>query len=330
MRRTILKPLKTFAMVGFSIALLFFLGRYIYLRWQEVRQVNVQIQAFPLIISLGLLMGFYLLYSQSWLLLLRWLRSDISSVPQIRLYRLFFSSFITRYLPAGKLLNIGSRIELLQREIGGRAVGAISIFYEQFYLISCAFLIAWFALLDHPFRYTIPWSAQYPVVVIIVGTFLSLLVLLLPAEVLQLTDRFIKLPPLPDLSVRLTTGQRMEYFFRFLFVNIAQGSAVFFMIRSIYSSHQFQLKEFVVIVAAYPLSRVIGQLTAIFPGGLGIREGAFAFILGPILPIQPVVVSASLFRLVSIAIELCILGALIGLGRTDRFNKVRKPPPAQY
>ena len=45
------------------------------------------------------------------------------------------------------------------------------------------------------------------------------------------------------------------------------------------------------------------------------REGVFAVLLGPFLPVQAIILSAAIIRLVSVLMELAIVAFLYALGR---------------
>jgi uncharacterized membrane protein YbhN (UPF0104 family) len=104
--------------------------------------------------------------------------------------------------------------------------------------------------------------------------------------------------------------QRVELLVRFVAVNLAQGAGAYFVLWAIYPQLNAIPGIFLVTAAAYPLGRVAGQLAPLVPGGLGVREGAFIFLMGSLLPVQPLILCAAIFRFESVVIELAILVAL--------------------
>lgn len=303
------------------LAALYFLGRYVYLRWVEVSRVEISFLPVPALVALVPLLGFYFGYSQSWQRLLSWISHGSIALDQLVLYRVFFVSFVSRYLPAGSVIQLGGRVELLKREGGRRKLGVQSLYYEQLYLIGGAGLLAWFVVVVHPLPWLPAWLTGVGLPGLGVGLALCVLMLTAPDAVLHLAGRL-----LPSVSSRmagvvltpLRFVQRIELLGRFLAVNLAQGAAAYFVLWAIYPQANAIPGIFLVTAAAYPLSRVAGQLAPLVPGGIGVREGAFTFLLGPLLPVQPLILCAAIFRFVSVVLELGILAALTGMVRWRR------------
>ncbi len=80
-------------------------------------------------------LDFNMFYSFSWQTTLRLMDGRGRLPTTLDLHRIFFLSFITRYLPAGSVVNIGGRVELFRRLGGRRSKGLQSIYYEQLSLI---------------------------------------------------------------------------------------------------------------------------------------------------------------------------------------------------
>ena len=83
------------------------------------------------------------------------------------------------------------------------------------------------------------------------------------------------------------------------------------MVRSVYPPLGQASGLVYLIVAAYLGGRLTGQLAAPVPGGIGVREGAFAFFVSLYVPVQAAVISGSLFRLASMVMESAIAGGLL-------------------
>jgi hypothetical protein len=302
-------------------AALYFLGRYVYLRWREVGQVDITLLVGPLLVSLVLLLAFYFGYSQSWQRLLNWMSEGAVGLNPIVLYRIFFVSFLSRYLPAGSVIQLGGRVELLKREGGRRKLGAQSLYYEQLYLIGGAGILAWLVLMLRPVTWLPSWLTGFSILSVGAGLVLCGVMLTAPDAILRLAGKV-----LPSVSRRLSGVvltplgliQRLELLVRFLAVNLAQGAAAYFVLWSIYPQANSIPGVFLVTAAAYPLGRVAGQLAPLVPGGIGVREGAFAFLLGSLLPVQPLILCAAIFRFTSVLMELAILAILTAVERIRR------------
>jgi uncharacterized membrane protein YbhN (UPF0104 family) len=301
-------------------AALFLLGRYVYFRWREVSQVEITLLWTPLLFSLVLLFFFYFGYSQTWQRMLNWISADSVNLDRLALYRVFFLSFISRYLPAGSLIQLSGRVELLKKEGGRRKLGVQSLYYEQLYLIGGAGLLAWLAVLIRPVPWLPSWLTGLSLPGVGIGLLLCAILLTAPDALLRFARRV-----LPSISSRmagvvfppLRPSQRLELLTRFLLVNLAQGGAAYFVLWAIYPQTTTIPGIFLVTAAAYPLGRVAGQLAPLVPGGIGVREGTFTFLLGSLLPVQPVILCAALFRFISVLME---LGILVTLSVAERLR----------
>ena len=156
-RSSLMKLCKQAVQGGLVLGALFFLGRYVYLRWLDVSQVEIGFLVGPLLLGLLLLLGFYFGYSQSWQRMLNWISSEAVNLDRLVLYRVFFVSFVSRYLPAGSLIQLSGRVELLKREGGRRKLGVQSLYYEQLYLIGGAGLLTWLVVVVRP----VPWLPSW-------------------------------------------------------------------------------------------------------------------------------------------------------------------------
>lgn len=304
------------------LAGLAFLGWIIYLRWQEVQDFEFTFNIIPFLGGLSALFFFYGLYSQSWKRILYWLSTEPLPISSLRQSRIFFAAFITRYLPAGKLINIGTRIELLHREGGSRLLGAESLIIEQIYLIGTTILLAWLAYLHTPITF-FNLDLEFVHYLVISGGLVFLIVLVIgPAKLLlQVMNRFSV--STHTLSTELSVSKRLDVFLRFLFVNILQGTSITLILWSVFPAMNLGQVPLFWLIVAYPVSRFVGQIASIMPGGLGIREGVYVFILSGYLPVQPLLVASALMRLFSILMEVLILASL---SLAIRLRESQQPP----
>ena len=74
------------------------------------------------------------------------------------------------------------------------------------------------------------------------------------------------------------------------------------------------LAAYPLVVASVALATVAGFVIAVFPGGLGVREGVLMYALGPALGTDLAVVSALVLRLVWVAAEFVAALAVGPLG----------------
>ena len=68
----------------------------------------------------------------------------------------------------------------------------------------------------------------------------------------------------------------------------------------------FSPLDWFVILAAYPVARLVGQLSVVVPGGVGVREGAYVLILLPVLDSGVTTSAAAWMRLLSLIPEIAL------------------------
>ncbi len=328
MGRKLLKALTRPLQIIFSLALIIYLTRYIVLRWHEVSAVGLSFDFLPILCASGLLILFYLIYSLTWIRLLRWIQdvSNGTDFSGIMLLRIFFVTFITRYLPAGTLWNVSGKIEMLKREGLRRAIGFTSVLFEQIYLASGTILLASVAFLSYPKEALPAFVIPYRTLLSIAGIAFCLLTLIVPDWILRISSRFLHKPILESTSNELTPSRRTGAFLRFVAANLAQGLAGMLVLTAIYPAWSDRPDLIPVVISAYPFSRLIGQIFAFVPGGIGVREGSFILVLGPLLPVESLLAAAASMRLISVFIELIMLGSILLLDR----SRVNHTPDMGY
>lgn len=296
------------------LLILVFLGRYAYLRWQEVREVELSLSIPHAAAGFGALFLFYLFFSWTWQRILNMNKARPENAPSSAIYRAFFLAFVTRYLPAGNVLTIGGRVEFHHRLGGSRSRVLESVYYEQLYLTVGAFVLGLGAyvtagggLLPPSWWGTLAW---FIALVALVGT---TIVAAGAEKALRVGVRLFGINRLNHLGMQLEPLNKLELVGRFLLINLLQGGSAFLMLWSVYPALDLGFATVLVVVAAYPMSRFVGQMVAVIPGGLGIREGAYTFVLGALMPVQPVLVSAALLRLGSVVLEFVLLGVMTTL-----------------
>jgi uncharacterized membrane protein YbhN (UPF0104 family) len=256
------------------------------------------------IASFLVLLLFYVLFSATWRRNLVIVGADLAGLSWLQLHKVFIYAFLTRYLPAGNVVTIGSRVGLFKSIGGSGSKGFEAVYHEQVYLTLGSFVLTMAALAMAPPE-TLPALAARYRWLIVIGLGLSVIALGLATDwVLGVVSRFIPISALDHLGVSLSLANKAELLGRFLVINVLQGGAAALAVRAVFPALPSHFSTVALIIAAYPLSRFIGQVAAVVPGGLGIREGAFVFFLGSLLPVQPLLLGGALIRLFSVLIEL--------------------------
>ncbi len=315
MVRELLSKARVPLQIAFLLLLAAFVARSVYLRWDELRALQVTLHPAWAIAGTVFTVVFTFMLSLNWQWLLRRLSLAASQLPALGLHRAFLTSFLTRYLPAGALVNIGGKVELLKRQGPSRSVGLESVLYEIVFLMGGGLFLAWVAFLVEPAPWLLgDWQPVYPVLMVIVAAG-CILCFSVPDRLL-LWGRSVIRRETPEISsARLTWGERAVAFVLYTVANLLQGIAVLCLLFAVYPAMVPDPGVMLHVIAAYPIGRLVGQATPFAPGGIGVREAAFTFLVMPWLPVEPVVISATLMRLVSVLVEIAAALLVIGLDR---------------
>jgi hypothetical protein len=288
-----------------------YLGWLIYNRWLDVRDVKLTFELAPFLVGCVLLLAFNISYSFSWQTTLRLMIGRGNLPTSLDLHRAFFLSFITRYLPAGNVVNVGGRVELFKRLGGRRSKGLQSIYYEQLSLIVGVAIIGLIGLHFYDVEGLPTWLTDRRDIAILLLSAGAMAAYLSADLIIVHAPHWMRLDRIKTIWEPLSLGKKTLLLFQFGVVNLAQGAAVYWMLRAVYPGLANEPGLTYLAVSGYLVGRLVGQLAAFIPGGIGIREGAFTFLLSPYIPVQAAVVGASLFRLASMVMEAVIAGGLV-------------------
>lgn len=313
--RQLLNRLFRFLQVLLALAVVGYLGLLIYRRWQDVKDVQLTFLWIPFLAGCAMLALFYVLYSFCWQVTLHLMDPAGWRPRRLDLNRIFFVSFITRYLPAGSVVNIGGRVELFKR-LGGRRSRALqSIYYEQMSLILGVMVTGLVGLHFYTVKGLPGWLVEQRDLFLVVLS-LGAMAAYFGADLLIVhAPGWMRLGRLQAVWTPVSLKSKAIIWVIFSVVNFAQGGAVYWMLRSVYPGLVDVPGITFLVIAAYLVGRLAGQLAAVIPGGIGVREGAFTFLISAYAPVQAAVVSASVFRLASMVMEALIAGGLVLVSR---------------
>jgi len=206
-------------------------------------------------------------------------------------YRIWALSNIAKYLP-GKVWHILGRMVLYP---GGKLVVMESIVLEMGAVMIAGFWVMLFTLFVTPLQ--IPVSR---IVILILGALTLPFILkpLLLQKVIRYPLEKIKKEPFPSSPLPFSTLSFLTIFLISIFFWISYGIGYFLILKSIglYSS-PFLLS------GVYAASWTLGYISLITPGGLGVREGVFVFLLKGFLPLGIPALLAILGRMVILLTE---------------------------
>ena len=220
----------------------------------------------------------------------------------------FFKSLLARYTP-GQVWQIVVRAESLAKHHIPRKETMRSVLYEQL-----DFIIATIAytLIFSPFFIANLLGKISPLFFLIIFPCVITLVsfwLFAPQKIIAFVNtNFSKIfgrKKLEPLKIRGSILHWQFGFFLFFIVVCLQGMILYPIIYSLTPSDvHLTSTRWIVLISAYPIARMLGQFAIIFPGGIGVREGAYILLLGTLIDSNISSVIAVWARLLQILSEI--------------------------
>ena len=277
--------------------------------------ITYQIQWQLLLVSFGIFILYRSLYTVPFAVLLSYVTGTYVSFRSA--FTLFHLANITRYLPGRiwgvvRLLTIGKRIGF------SKTATASSLTLHVGIETALGGLISMTLLFSKPMRGAAAevveeFSEHTLLLTVVVMMCLSVFVFLIP----KLTDharQFLKtcVPLLGNL--RLWGNVLAIHSLLWL----CQGIAFFLFVRSFAS---VPWADVGVLIACFAFAWVVGFLSFLTPGGLGIREGLLSMLLANLMPTKEATLVALLCRVWMLSAEMILAGTAFGLQRQTRCSE---------
>lgn len=305
---------------------LFFLGRVLVRRWDELQAIHWQIDVPLLAGSFGLLSLAWLALVANW----RWLMSHMGApLGLAAAWRIWFLSNIVRYIP-GNVWQFLGMVYLCEKEGIARTRTAASILVYQAASVASGLLAGGAVFLldggmpgpaDSGAAPSSPLTGTN-LALIAAASFLALAVCT-PLVMNWGLRRLFALLHREPVQIELGLGDLARFFVQRLLIWVLQGAAFAVLVRSIYPAPP---ATFPILGAAFALSWVLGFVTLLTPSGLGVREAAQTALLAAVLPLPASVALALLSRLWLIAGEAGATALGLALGRRDRRATAAEAP----
>jgi len=301
--RRIIRILATILLVGI---IAYFLGKSIAGQWTTIREYPWRIQPLWLILSALLLWVDFVVLAALW----RYFVSTMSRNP-LRLgtaFRILVLSNLGKYIP-GKVWTVMGMVYFVRRE--GHSVPAAlasTVLHQAFVLLS-GFIFVLVVLGKD-------LLGNLPLFSIIGGIILSIIILYPPlfTGIINWGLGLLKREP---ITTRLTFISSILLFLVYVAVWILYGAGFWCMLKGVGIS----AGPFWHTAASFAAAYLLGFLVLFAPGGLGVREGVLAVLLGPTLGPGPAAVIAVVARLWMTVVELTELIPLaFGWGRLRSSN----------
>jgi hypothetical protein len=285
-------------------------------QWHELQDKDVRFAALWLVPGVAALLAFQASAGFAWLLQLRLLGQGPRWVGSQAAWG---KSLLARYVPGG-LLFVVSRVVLTEREGVPRRVTLTAMAYETgLQFASAAAFAAWF-LLAHPDRSDawLGWTALAAVPISFA--------LMHPRFFAPLATRMLKMFGRRGVPALLSPGQLVGLFLYYSATWAVMGAGMFCVARAIYPA---AVVDWSVIAPAQALAFCAAVITLVFPGGLGIRDGAFAWAMKTTVPDHSFAVAAAVALTARIALsasEVIYAGAMTAAQRRSARRNVAPAP----
>ena len=299
-------------LLGYLIAflLLFFLIKSFVQTHTQLKDVTFHLQYHWLIASFGMLLVYRSLYISPFARILSGITGKRVSFRDA--FTLFHLSNITRYLPGRiwgvvRLLSLSHRFGLSKTAVGSSLTGHVGIETALGGLIAMSLLFSK-QMRDTATEILETFSGKntflltFAVMVCLAG-----LVFLIPRLTKHATQFLKTLTPLKNARLwgKVLVSHSLLW--------MCQGLAVFLFVRSFVL---VSLTDAGLLTACFAFAWIVGFLSFLTPGGLGIREGLLGVLLANYMPPSQATLVALLCRLWMLSAEILLAGTAFLLHRS--------------
>lgn len=287
--------MKSKKLLGITVIVIisYFLLKNLFNNWQEFIQSVENFNLFPIILSLGLLLIFYTTHSIIWKLIIKDLGHDISIKKAIKIRSI---SEIGRYTP-GKIWHFLGRTYFSKKLGIPKTTTLTSLAIETLSMMVSAVTI--FLL----------FSSN----IIEMNALLILSILLISLIILRskyfniLINKILikkgKIKKKININIPLTSLITILILYGVSWIII--GGSLLLTIKSLFP--EISYFSILNITGIFAISWVIGYISFLTPGGIGIREGTMAILLSSQLS-QPIAIAVPiLFRILTVISELLMI-----------------------
>ena len=277
-------------------AIIVFLVRSVAANWDRVREFDWSLDPGFLVLSVALFIVSYAMLPWIWS---RVLKATGYSIGFGLAWNIYFYSNLAKYIP-GKIWTIlGVSYVAGKYGIPPRASAASAVFAQLYSLLSSIVFFSVLCILTE-FRTDIAGIAWLVPVVLALLT-----ASLFPEPLERAANAVLRRLGKQELDVAFSTRDAVRFMFLYLLWWGFTGIAFGLFVASVAGWGQVNV---FLAGGMFALAYAAGFLALIAPGGIGVREGVLALLLGSYLPVSVAIVIAALARLLMTAIEvLCAL-----------------------
>ncbi|MDR3620704.1 MAG: lysylphosphatidylglycerol synthase domain-containing protein [Paludisphaera borealis] len=308
-----------------AVAVVWGVGRHVLRTWSDLKRHELVLQVSPAYLAVSGLLYLVgltlcaLFYDDV-------LKASPTPIPRLAAVRAYLISHLGKYVP-GKAMVVVMRAGMSAQHGARGATAAIATFYETLVMMASGGLIAaaGFAMGGPSPLATVNLpvlgATSIPVFQLAslgsLGLGLGFLVVVWPSVFRRIA--LVASLPIPgagpDALPRFTKRLMALGLARASLSWLALGLSQLAVVRGLTPwGYRELLATYPLVVASVALATVAGFVIAVFPGGLGVREGVLMYALGPALGVDLAVVAALVLRLVWVAAEFVAALAVGPLG----------------
>lgn len=292
------KPIQRIIQGVITALIFFFLIRTVANNWAEIRDYPWDFNYSLLIGSWGFIIFIFIFLISLWRLILRRLGSNLSFQ---KAFKIWFISSLGRYIP-GKIWQILGMIYLSQREgVPVEQSTTSAVLVQTFSIIPGAILglVTTITLVSEPSYW---FYLLFPLIA-------AGILIVHPPFLERIANFFCRKLKRPSIHFEARFTDSLRFMLFYLLSWFLYGFAFFLFVRSATSIPWQNFPTFPGIFAG---AYLLGLLMVLVPGGLGVREGAMAYLLSFHLPFPVATAVALASRLwLTIAELICVSIALI-------------------
>ncbi len=291
------KKLKFVLQTIFVLSIFYFMFLQVYKNWDSLREYDWKFNYFYLISSFIVLVVYYFLIFFGWHIILKKLKVKIKFFQTIKIRAI---SELGRYMP-GKVWHLLGRVYFTKR-MGLSTIKIVTSFGLELASSIIAGLMVF--LIFFPFFIKTDLTINF-LPFLIIGIPLGL-ICIHPKILNSILNFGLKIIKKQRINIELKYKDMLMLVLMYCSFWLVVGFGFFLLINSIYS---IQFSKIFIVVSIYAIGWVIGFLSLITPGGIGVREGVLAGLLALYMPLPIAIIISFVSRIWSIAVELLLAAA---------------------
>ncbi|MCL5959216.1 MAG: lysylphosphatidylglycerol synthase domain-containing protein [Chloroflexi bacterium] len=296
--------MKTAVKYAAIAVVLAFWGAYVHRNWQSFTSLSWQLDPVYLLVGLAFYVGFYLMMGSGSVLALRALGQKVDYAAALHIWLVALPA---RYLP-GSMWHIAGRAYMgTQMGISKQDLLVSSFLEHAVAIVSGLIVFLIFTPIGGAF---VDSSSSYFLFLIPVG--LALTHPLVFQRVINLGLGMVRKQP---LELKLGFARVLGLVVWFGLTHIFAGVSLFFILAAISSA---PLSLLPVLIGASAFAWVVGVVSLLVPGGIGVREATIVLLSSAFVAVPAITAAAFVLRFISAVAEVVLVVSSTAISRRRR------------